>query len=152
MPKDHIVLPENGSIVDISPDGKSITKQPYSMPTKLTVVDGNAVGTVQDVVLQDRKTLQNSGIVVILLLINPKTKTVKKSPDIISRGFVYLKESQPLINRARAIARRSAEKHMKRSRTINIETLKRNVNKEMQNFLYAETKKRPIIMSVMYMN
>ena len=106
----------------------------------------------RDVVLQDRKTLQNSGIVVILLLINPKTKTVKKSPDIISRGFVYLKESQPLINRARAIARRSAEKHMKRSRTINIETLKRNVNKEIQNFLYAETKKRPIIMSVMYMN
>ena len=150
MPEECTILPDNGSIVDISPDGNTITKQEYTMPTNLTVVDGNAIGTVQSVVMGDRKTLQSNGILVVILLINVSEKSVRKSPDVISRGFVYLKESQQLINRVRVIARRTAEQHMQRGRTVNIDMLKRVINKEVQRFLYAETKKRPIVMSVLY--
>lgn len=150
MPKENIVLPNNGSIVDIAPNGKSITLQQYTMPTELIVVDGNAVGTVQNVVLNDRKVLKKEGVFVVIVLINQRTKQVKKSPDIISRGFIYLKESQSLINRARMIARRVTEQNIRRGRMINIDILKRNLIRETQNFLYAETKKKPIIVPVIF--
>ena len=150
MPKERTILPNNGSIVDISPDTSSIKLQDYTMPTELTVVDGNAVGTVQNVVLNDRKTLKNEGVFVVIVLINQKTRRVKKSPDIISRGFIYVKESIHTINRSRMIARRVVEQNMQRGRMINIDSIKRNLIRETQNFLYAETKKRPIIVPVVF--
>ncbi|MCY4577120.1 MAG: ribonuclease J [Candidatus Kaiserbacteria bacterium] len=150
MPEENIILPNNGSIVDISPDSKSITMQDYTMPTEVVVVDGNAVGTAQDVVLNDRITLKEEGIFVVIVLINKRLKKVKKSPDIISRGFVYLKESQPLINRSRMIARRSVERSLRRNKMINLDAIKRNLVRETQNYLYSEMKKRPIIVPVIF--
>ena len=150
MPAENIILPNNGSIVDISPDGESITMQKYTLPTEVMVIDGNAVGTVQNVVLNDRITLKKEGIFVVIVLINKKTKRVKKSPDIISRGFIYLKESQNLINRSRMIARRSVEQNLRRGRTINLDVIKRNLTREIQSYLYTETKKRPIIVPVIF--
>ncbi len=152
MPEENTILPDNGSIIDIDPKKEIITKQEYTMPTELTVVDGNAIGTVQSVVLNDRKTLQLNGILVVIFLVNRKTKKVKKSPDVISRGFIYLKESHHLLGRVRFIARRAADRGMQQNKTINIETLKRNINREIQNYLYTETKKKPIVMSVLYIN
>ena len=150
MQEKNIILPNNGSIVDISPDGESIKMQNYTMPTEVMVIDGNAVGTVQGVVLNDRTTLKEEGIFVVIVLINQKTKRVKKSPDIISRGFVYLKESQQLINRSRMIARRSVEQNLRRGRTINLDVIKKNLIRETQNYLYAETKKHPIVVPVIF--
>ena len=152
MPEENIILPNNGSIVDISPDGTSITLQEYTMPTEVIVVDGNAVGTAQNVVLNDRITLKEEGIFVVIVLINKRMKKVKKSPDIISRGFVYLKESQQLINRSRMIARRSVEQNLRRGRMINLDSIKRNLIRETQNYLYAETKKRPIVVPVLFIS
>ena len=152
MPEENIILPNNGSIVDINPDGESITMQNYTMPTEVIVVDGNAVGTAQTVVLNDRITLKEEGIFVVIVLINKRTKKVKKSPDIISRGFVYLKESQQLINRSRMIARRSVEQSLRRGRMINIDAIKRSLIRETQNYLHAETKKRPIVVPVIFLS
>ena len=150
MPEESIIIPNNGSIVDISPDASSITMQEYTMPTEVIVVDGNAVGTAQTVVLNDRITLQEEGIFVVIVLVNKRSKRVKKSPDIISRGFVYLKESQHLINRSRMVARRSVEQSLRRGRMINVDAIKRNLIREVQNYLYSETKKRPIIVPVIF--
>ena len=150
MPEENTILPNNGSILDISPDGNSIKMQNYTLPTEVMVIDGNAVGTVQSVVLNDRITLKEEGIFVVIVLINQKNKKVKKSPDIISRGFVYLKESQQLINRARIIARRSVEQSLRKGRMINIDVIKRNLLRETQNYLYAETKKNPIVVPVIF--
>ena len=150
MPKEHTVLPNNGSIVDIDPSGKTINVLDRSMPTELTVVDGNAVGTVQDIVLHDRKTLRNDGIFVVIVLIDRSAKRVRKSPDIISRGFVYLRESQSLVNRSRFIAKKTAEQSMRRGQSVNIDALKRALVKDVQNFLFSETKKRPIVIPVVF--
>ena len=150
MPEENIILPNNGSIIDISPDGESINMQRYTMPTEVMVIDGNAVGTVQNVVLNDRIILKKEGIFVVIVLINQKTKRVKKSPDIISRGFIYLKESQRLINKSRMVARRSVEQSLRKRGSINIDIMKRNLVKEIQKHLYAETKKRPIIVPVIF--
>ncbi|MDE0243643.1 MAG: ribonuclease J [Candidatus Kaiserbacteria bacterium] len=150
MPKENTVLPDNGAILDISPDGKTITRREEMMPTELTVVDGNAIGTVQDVVLDDRKTLRSEGIFVVIVLVDQAAKRVRKSPDVISRGFVYLRESQKLVNRARFLAKKTTEQHMKRNRFINIDSLKRSLTKDVQNFLFSETKKRPIVIPVVF--
>ena len=150
MPEENIILPNNGCIVDISPDGESIKVQEYTMPTEVMVIDGNAVGAVQNVVLNDRITLKEEGIFVVIVLINQKTKKVRKSPDIISRGFVYLKESQQLINRSRMVARRSVEQSLRRGKVINLDVIKRNLHRDTQNHLYGETKKRPIIVPVIF--
>ena len=152
MPEENIIVPNNGSIVDINPDGSAITLQEYTMPTEVIVVDGNAVGTAQSVVLNDRITLKEEGIFVVIVLINKRLKKVKKSPDIISRGFVYLKESQQLINRSRMIARRSVDQSLRRGRMINLDAIKRNLIRETQNYLYNETKKRPIIVPVLFVS
>ena len=152
MPEENIIIPNNGSIVDITPDGSAITMQEYTMPTEVIVVDGNAVGTAQAVVLNDRITLKEEGIFVVIVLINKRLKKVKKSPDIISRGFVYLKESQQLINRSRMIARRSVDQSLRRGRMINLDAIKRNLIRETQNYLYNETKKRPIIVPVLFVS
>lgn len=152
MPEENIIIPNNGSIVDINPDGSAITMQEYTMPTEVIVVDGNAVGTAQAVVLNDRITLKEEGIFVVIVLINKRLKKVKKSPDIISRGFVYLKESQQLINRSRMIARRSVDQSLRRGRMINLDAIKRNLIRETQNYLYNETKKRPIIVPVLFVS
>ena len=152
MPKENIVVPNNGSIIDISPDAKKITHQEYTMPTSLTVIDGNAIGEVQNVVLSDRKVLKQDGIFVFILLIDQKQRIVKKSPDIISRGFVYLKESQQFIRKTRYVARKMAERNIKKDRMINLEILKKNLTREMQNYIYAETKRRPIVVPVIFIS
>ena len=122
------------------------------MPTDLTVVDGNAVGVLQSVVLNERKILKREGIFVVIILLNQRTRMVKKSPDIIPRGLVYLQDSKTLIHRARHIAKRSVERNMQRGRSINIDTIKRNLVREMRNFLYSEIKKRPIIVPVVFIS
>ena len=151
MPDENAVIPNNGSIIDISADTKTITHQPYSMPDKLTVVDGNAVGSIQKVVLNDRKILGQEGIFVVIVTIDKDGKKLKKSPDIISRGFVYLKESKTLIFRTRNILKRTVEDNIKKNRGINIDSLKRDMSKDVMSYLYRETRKRPIIVPVVFL-
>lgn len=152
MPKENIVIPNNGSIVDISADGGKITHQEYTMPTELTVVDGNAVGKVQNVVLSDRKSLRKDGIFIFIVLIDQKNRKVKKSPDIISRGFIYLRESYAFIKKTRFIAKKMTENNIRRGRMINIDILKKNLTREMQNYLFSETKKSPIVIPVIFIS
>ena len=147
-----VVIPDNGSIIEIKDEGKKIEKSKFKMPTDITIVDGNALGTIQNVVIQDRKTLSEDGIFVTVILINQRQRKVKKSPDIISRGFVYLRESQDLINQARIVIKKTAENNMKSGETINIESMKKALTKELQSFLLNQTNKKPIIIPVIFLN
>ena len=147
LPPENIILSQNGYIIDISADGETIQKTGH-MPTAITVVDGNAIGEVQPVVLQDRKTLGETGIFVVIVMINQRTKSLKKHPDIISRGFIYLRDSQQLINKVRYATRKVVETSMQKTGAVNVEKIKRNLAKETQQILYRETKKNPIIIPV----
>ena len=148
--EDHCIIPENGSIIDISADGKVIKKQKQKMQTTPISVDGHSLSPVQEVVVQDRKTLAQEGIFIVLVFIDRKKMEVKKSPDIISRGFIYLRESQDLIARARIVIKKSAEKEAKESKKIEIDKMKKAIQKEVQTFLVNETNKRPIIVPVIF--
>ena len=150
MSQDSFVIPENGTIIDISPDGKIIKKQKQQMESTAVSIDGHTLSPIQDVVIQDRNTLSQEGIFIIIVFIDRRSLEVKKSPDIISRGFIYLRESQDLIARVRIVIKKAAEKEAEESGKIEIDKMKKAIQKQVQTFLVNETSKRPIIVPVIF--
>jgi ribonuclease J len=147
-PRENIVIPDNGSIIEIQNKGKSITVLKEKAPYEDVMVDGFSVGGVQEVVMRDRKMLAEDGFVVIVASVNVKTGKLKKSPDIISRGFVYLRESQELLQQTRIIIKRSIEKTTTGMNPINFDFVKTNINETVSKFLFQKTAKRPIVIPV----
>ena len=144
--KENIILPDNGTIIDVNKNGFTVHKA--KAPNNVTVVEGFRVGDIQDVVVRDRKTLTKEGIFVIIATIDPKTGKMRKSPDIISRGFVYLRDSQELINEARGLVKRTILKTTENKKPIDFDIVKKRVTDDVARFLVQNTGKRPIIIPV----
>jgi len=148
MAEDHIVVPDNSMIIEIQDEGKKIVALKESAPSGIVMVDGFSIGDVQEVVMRDRKMLAEDGMFVIIASINVKTGKLRKSPDIISRGFVYLRESQDLLQQARIIIKKTIEKTTAGMNPINFDFVKSNVNDAVSKFLFQKTAKRPIVIPV----
>lgn len=146
FPKENIIIPDNGSIVDINKDGFKVHKA--KAPNNVTVVEGFRVGNIQDVVVRDRKTLTKEGIFVVIATIDPKTGKMRKSPDIISRGFVYLRDSQELINGARNLVKQSVTKAASGKNPVDFDVIKKRVTDDLARYLVQNTGKRPIVIPV----
>ncbi|HRY31094.1 MAG TPA: ribonuclease J [Candidatus Paceibacterota bacterium] len=148
--EENIVVPENGSIIEIRAEDQKIVKLPMKAPRDPVTVDGLAVGTIQDVVLEDRQLLAEAGIFVVVASINVRNGKLKKSPDIISRGFVYLRESQELLRKARFITQRTVENHLARNKgPVDFDRLKKILSDELSKFLFQETAKQPLVIPVL---
>ncbi len=146
-PKDNIIIvPENGSVIDVNRNSFKVHKA--KAPNNMTVVEGFRVGDIQDVVIKDRKTLTNEGIFVVIATIDMKTGKLRKSPDIISRGFVYLRDSQKLINETRNLIKKTIIKNASHQRPINFDIIKKHVTDDVARFLVQNTGKRPIVIPV----
>ena len=148
VPEEKMVVPQNGSVVEITPDTSNISIRKERAPYEEMMVEGTVVGDMQNVVIRDRKMLSEDGMFVIIASINTKTGKLKKSPDIISRGFVYLRESQELLGQARLIIKRSVETSTKGMNPINFDYVKERVTKDITKFLVQKTSKKPIIIPV----
>lgn len=148
MPEKNIVVPDNGMIIEIQDDGQKITALKQTAPASPVMVDGFAVADVQEVVMRDRKMLSDDGMFVIVAVIDLKTGKLKKSPDLISRGFVYLRESQELLGQTRLIIKKTVEEDTKGMRPINFDFIKNNVTDAVARFLFQKTAKRPIVIPV----
>ncbi len=149
IPESNIVVPDNGSIIEISPDASKITVRKEKAPSGLMMVDGFTIGDEQEVVIRDRQMLAQDGMFVVVATIDQKTGKLKKSPDIISRGFVYLKESQSLLHEARGIVKRTVEESGKGLTPINFELLRGSLGDNLSKFLYQKTAKRPLVIPVL---
>jgi len=147
-PDDNVVVPDNGSIIEISDNGNKIEKLSAKAPNDLVTVDGYSISDARDVVLRDRQALSESGIFVIVASVNTKTGKLKKSPDIISRGFIYLRESQELLREARMIIRRAIEREIAKSNAVDFDKLKSITEAEVSRFLFQKTAKEPIVIPV----
>ncbi len=145
---ENIMVPDNGSIIEIQEHGTKIVKLKEKAPSEDMVVEGFTVGDVSDVLIRDRKMLAEDGMFVIIAMVNTKTGRLKKSPDIISRGFIYLRESQDLLNEARAIIRKSIENTAVGMNPINFDYVKNAVNEDISRFLFQRTNKKPIVIPV----
>ncbi len=147
-PEDNVIIPDNGSIIEISDNGNKIEVLPVKAPNEIVTVDGFSVSDIQDVVLRDRSLLSEAGIFVIVASINTRTGKLKKSPDIISRGFVYLRESQDLLQESRNLIKRVIERNIDGKGQIDFEMLKKKVTDELMKFLFQRTAKQPLVIPV----
>jgi len=148
-PRENIIVPDNGSIVEIYDEGKAIRILKEKAPSGLVLVDGFAVGDVQEVVLRDRQALAQDGMFVIFGVIDAQTGRLRKSPDIISRGFVYLRESQDLLRDTRNIIKQTIEHSTQGMNPIDIDMVKNSLTDAVSRHLFQETAKRPVVIPVL---
>ena len=146
--EDEIIIPDNGAVIEIREEGTKIVRLKESAPNSLRLVDGFAIGDIQEVVIRDRNVLAQEGMFVIIATVNPRTGKLRKSPDIISRGFVYLRESQELLQQARIIVKKTIEDSAQGQQPVNFDFVKNNVTDAVARFLFEKTNKRPIVIPV----
>jgi ribonuclease J len=142
--KNQIILPVDGDVIEF--DANHNQKIAQKIDLKNIMVDGLGVGDIGNVVLRDRQTMANEGIVVVVVPIEQNTGRVAGEPDIISRGFVYMKESGALIDEARKVVINSLR--LKKGRIIDWQYIRKQIAGNLEEFLYKETHRRPLIISV----
>ncbi len=148
MKEENIIIPDNGSLIDIVEEGTKIKTYKEKAPSSLVMVDGFAIGDMQEVVLRDRQMLSQDGMFVIIASVNTMNGKLRKSPDIISRGFVYLRENQELLRQARIIIKKTIEDNAQGMNPINFDFIKDVVTDNIARFLFQKTAKRPIVIPV----
>ncbi len=149
FPRDHILLPSNGEVVEITPDKVRITDEKYEV--KHVMVDGLGVGDVGNVVLRDRQVLASDGMVVVIATIDGRSGDIIGDPDLVSRGFIYMKEQKQLIHDTRkkireVIQRQTGQNH---GGEPNWAHLKASLRDSIGQFLFQRTERRPMVLPVL---
>jgi len=145
IPEKNILIAENGNVVHLTPKRISLSKE--KVPSNYVMVDGLGVGDVGEVVLRDRKVLADDGIFVIIAIVDRQTGRVRGSPDIISRGFVYLRESKELLSETRKKVIRIVNKATGGG-IVNWAYIKDEIKEKIGGFLYSKTQRRPMVLPV----
>jgi beta-CASP RNase J family ribonuclease len=140
----HIFTMETGQVLELNKKEAKITGR---VKTGAVLVDGIGVGDVGNIVLRDRKLLSQDGILTVVVTIDKESNTVVAGPDIISRGFVYVKESEELMRESREIIREELDKCLDRKIT-EWYVIKSNIREVLGAFLYKKTKRRPLILPI----
>ena len=148
FPRENIIIADNGTVIDIE-DGVRLNVHKQKVPSSPMVVDGFTIGDIQEVVIRDRQSLAKDGMFVIIASVNLKTGKLRKSPDIISRGFVYLRESQGLLNEARILIKKTIEDSTHGMNPIDLDYVKNNLTDVMAGFLFTRTNKAPMVIPVL---
>ena len=117
------------------------------VPSGFVFIDGLGVGDVGNVVLRDRRQLSSDGLFIIVLTVSKEKGELLKPPDIISRGFVYMRESEDLLEHSRSIVTDIVEKCYN-SNASDWATLKNNIRKDISHYLYNQTKRNPMILPI----
>lgn len=144
MDESNIFTLETGEVLELSEEE---AKKSGKVPTGSVFVDGLGVGDVGSIVLRDRKYLAQDGMLTIVVTIERESYSVIAGPDIITRGFVYVKESEELINEAKELVKKELDECLD-NKIIEWYVLKSNMKKSMERFLYEKTKRRPIILPI----
>ena len=144
MQENHIFIPEIGKVLEIDRDG---ARWGGSVPSGKILVDGYGVGDVGNIVLRDRRHLSQDGIIVVVVTVDINERLLLSGPDIISRGFVYVREAEELLDEARAIARDTLLDCLEDNITDWAE-LKVCVKDNLSKFLYQKTKRKPMVLPV----
>ena len=144
IPKSNIFIPDNGVCLELSENG---IKQLENIPAGQVFVDGSGVGDVGNVVLRDRKRLAEDGLIIVVATMDSYSGEIMAGPDIMTRGFVYVRESEELIDEAREIARYAIENCIYNN-IRDWSTIKSKVRDEVSHLMYEKTKRSPMILSI----
>ncbi|WP_089280812.1 ribonuclease J [Anaerovirgula multivorans] len=144
MDSQNIFTIQNGNVVEIT---KDYAKLAGNVPSGPVLVDGLGVGDVGNIVLRDRKHLAEDGLMVVVVTISKESSKIIAGPDIISRGFVYVRESEDLIDEAKQIVKNALE-ICEQQNTKEWSVLKSTIRDVLKDYLYQKTKRRPMILPV----
>ncbi len=144
IPSENIFISEVGRVLEIDRKGARFNG---SETAGNVLVDGSGVGDIGSVVLRDRKHLSEDGLVVVVVTLDMSGRAVVSGPDIVSRGFVYVKESEELMSEARHIAEKSLNNALSK-RSVDRTYLKGVIKDDLAKFIFKETKRRPMILPI----
>jgi len=146
IPQKNIIIGENGNIIEMTEGKIKVRKE--KVAASYVMVDGLGIGDVGEVVLRDRQAMAKDGMFVLVVVVDSTTGKVRQSPDIISRGFVYLRESKDLLRQVRKKVIRLVEEITLSKHTVNWAFVKNKIKEELGKFLFKKTKRRPMVLPV----
>jgi len=138
----NILIADIGQVIMLT--NSSISKK-GTVPSGKVLVDGTGIGDVDTVVLRDRKHLAQDGMLVVIVNLSSEDGSLISEPDIITRGFVYVKESEELIQELKNIVMNTLESNV-REKVTDWTSLKRNIKSDLSEYLYKTTKRKPMIL------
>ena len=142
--KEHIIMMQNGRILEINEDGAELTG---TVPSGRVLVDGLGVGDVGNIVLRDRQHLSQDGLIVIVLTMDSNTGEVIAGPDVMSRGFVYVRESENLMDDVKSVVRHEIAKCEEKG-IRDWSTIKSTVRENLRDYVFSKTKRNPMIIPI----
>ena len=148
FPKENIIMADNGMVIEIT-NGDTMRILKDRVPSGPMMVDGFSIGDMQEVVIRDRQALAKDGMFVIIATVSLRDGRLKKSPDIISRGFVYLRESQGLLQETRILIKKTIEDTAMGMNPVDLEIVKGTLTDTVERYLLQKTSKRPMVIPVL---
>jgi ribonuclease J len=145
IPHENVIVPANGQIIEFTKDRGRLTDK--KVPSSYVMVDGLGVGDISHVVLRDRQQLAEDGMFVIVLTLDSQGN-LASSPDIISRGFIYVNENQEMLAAARERIKKIVTRRKDKRAKVNWAYIKDQIRDEVGRFLYQKTERRPMVLPV----
>jgi len=141
--KDHVVLAEDGQVIDVSPSKVTLGSR---VEVRNIYVDGLGIGDIGNIVLRDRKVMAEEGIVLVIVPVDAHTSKLAGDPDIVSRGFVFEKESETLLSGAKNVVKSVLSDHP--DSVLDWRFTRRHIEENLQKYFYDETQRRPMVLPI----
>ena len=145
MDKDNIILKLNGEVATFV-DGK-LTEDKEIVKVDELLIDGNSTQDIGELVLKDRELLSDNGIVIICATLNRKTKEIEAGPEILTRGFIYVKENNEIIEKMKEISLEVINSNIS-DNYVEFNKIKNGIREELGKYLFSETECKPMIITV----
>lgn len=146
IPEENIAIADNGDIIEVNQNKIMISKE--KVPANYIMVDGLGIGDVGEIVLRDRQMMSKDGMFVVIATVDTSKGRVRGEPDIISRGFIYMRESKELLAETRKLIKNVVEKSIGIGQSINTAYIKNNLRDKIGEYLYSKTQRRPMVLPV----
>ncbi|MFB0971926.1 MAG: ribonuclease J, partial [Neofamilia sp.] len=144
MPEENILMIENGDVLEFDHKGMKIGK---SVQAGNVLIDGLGIGDVGNIVLRDRKWLSEDGLIIVVVTLSKDSGKLLAGPDIVSRGFVYVRESGDLMDDAKQVINKTLKK-LEDSGNSDWNTMKNDIKEDLKNFIYNEIQRKPMILPI----
>lgn len=144
IPEENIMMIENGDVLELGSDGLKVAS---SVQAGAILVDGLGVGDVGNIVLRDRKWLSEDGLIIIVVTLSKETGKVLSGPDIVSRGFVYVRESGDLMAESKEVVTNTLQR-LENKKNTDWNTLKMEIKEDLKNYINREMQRKPMILPI----
>ena len=145
IPKENVILMRSGDVIEIGDEGYRVADH---VQAGGILVDGLGIGDVGNIVLRDRQHLAEDGIMIVVLTLERGSNQLLAGPDIVSRGFVYVRESEDLMEEARQVVTDAVEDCLNHQRNADWSKIKLVIRDTMNEFIWKKTKRRPMILPI----